>query len=166
MKQEKKESWFRNQVFENERTLVRYTNKIILILEPSKEVVQDSFLKLWANKFPNSTDNYPVAWLYKVCRNGAIDFLRKNKGVDSLEDESELLGTPCLNEQLLDSSLILKTISKLPKRTQEVLVLKFQEDLSYKEIAEVTGLTVSNVGYLIHEGIRKLRDILKLKGEV
>jgi len=42
-----------------------------------------------------------------------------------------------------------------------VLVLKFQDGLSYKQIGERTGLSVSNVGFLIHTGIKTLRGALE-----
>ncbi|MEN8713450.1 MAG: sigma factor-like helix-turn-helix DNA-binding protein [Verrucomicrobiales bacterium] len=41
--------------------------------------------------------------------------------------------------------------------------LKFQGDLSYKEISEVTGLSVSNVGFLIHTGIKRLRSLMDVQ---
>ena len=48
-------------------------------------------------------------------------------------------------------------LAGLPDNQQEVVRLKFQDGLSYKEIAGVTGLTVSNVGFLIHTAIHTLR---------
>jgi RNA polymerase sigma factor (sigma-70 family) len=48
----------------------------------------------------------------------------------------------------------------LPDRQQEVLRLKFNAGLSYKEIAEVTGLTSTNVGFILHTAIAKLRKRL------
>ena len=52
---------------------------------------------------------------------------------------------------------VLQFIGRLSENQQEVVRLKFQEGLSYKEIAAVTELSVSNVGYLIHTAIKKLR---------
>ena len=49
-------------------------------------------------------------------------------------------------------------VADLPERQREVLRLKFQGDLSYREIAEVMDLTVSHVGVLIHTGIQTLRE--------
>ena len=48
-------------------------------------------------------------------------------------------------------------LSELPEREQEVVRLKFLHELSYKEIAEVTGLTAGNVGYILHHALLKLR---------
>ncbi|MCP4936046.1 MAG: sigma-70 family RNA polymerase sigma factor, partial [bacterium] len=52
---------------------------------------------------------------------------------------------------------VLASLRKLPEDQQEVLELKFRHGLAYREISRVTGLTASNVGYLIHVGIKALR---------
>ena len=54
-------------------------------------------------------------------------------------------------------SHVLRVMETLPKNQREVLRLKFQCDLSYKEISEITKLSVTNVGFLIHTAIKTLR---------
>ena len=56
---------------------------------------------------------------------------------------------------------VLDLLSTLPKNQREVIRLKFQNELSYREISEVTGLSPSNVGFLIHRGLRLLRERLR-----
>jgi RNA polymerase sigma-70 factor (ECF subfamily) len=51
-------------------------------------------------------------------------------------------------------------VHQLSPRQQEVLRLRLHAGLSYREIAEVTGLTVSNVGFHLHQAVRNLRDSL------
>ena len=55
----------------------------------------------------------------------------------------------------------MRLLDRLPDNQQEVIRLKFQNDLSYREISEITGLSVSNVGFLLHVGIKRLREIMK-----
>ena len=57
-------------------------------------------------------------------------------------------------------SQLLRLLSTLPPREQEVLRLKFQDGLKYREIGEITGLTANHVGVLIHTAIKKLREQL------
>ena len=54
-------------------------------------------------------------------------------------------------------SEILQIVETLPKNQREVIYLKFQSDLSYKEISSITNLSVSNVGFLIHTAVRAIR---------
>jgi RNA polymerase sigma-70 factor (ECF subfamily) len=58
------------------------------------------------------------------------------------------------------SSGVAEKIESLPDNQREVIRLKFQQGLSYKEISAVTGLSVSNVGFLIHTGIKRVRENL------
>ena len=55
---------------------------------------------------------------------------------------------------------MVKELEQLPKPQQEVLRLKFQEGLSYREIGRITGHSVTNVGFLIHTGLKRLRERL------
>ena len=59
---------------------------------------------------------------------------------------------------------VIRSLEKLPTNQKEVVVLKFQNDLSYKEINQITGLSISNIGYLIHTAIKTLQSELKMTG--
>ena len=61
------------------------------------------------------------------------------------------------------ASRVLGLLALLPQNQQEVIRLRFQSGLSYKDIAGVTGLSVSNVGYLIHVAVKALREKLGLE---
>lgn len=63
-------------------------------------------------------------------------------------------------EQRDESNNVLRLMTALPANQQEVLRLKFQNSLSYREISAITGLTETNVGFLIHVGIKALRERL------
>lgn len=52
---------------------------------------------------------------------------------------------------------IFRLVDNLPKNQREVVYLKFQCDLSYKEISEITKLSVSNVGFLLHTALTEIR---------
>jgi len=66
-------------------------------------------------------------------------------GVDSKLEQKEAVGE------------IFRLVENLPKNQREVVYLKFQCDLSYKEISEVTKLSIGNVGLLIHTALRAIR---------
>ena len=61
-------------------------------------------------------------------------------------------------EQREASGFLMKILATLPPRQQEVLQLKFQNDLSYQEIAEITKTTANSVGVLIHTALKTLRQ--------
>ena len=66
-------------------------------------------------------------------------------------------------EQKDSMARVLQQLDRLPDNQQDVIRLKFQNDLSYREIAEITGLTVSNVGFLLHVGLKRLRELMQVE---
>ena len=62
-----------------------------------------------------------------------------------------------LAERNDSAAQVLGLVERLPANQQEVIRLKFQSGLSYREISRVTGLTVSHVGVLIHTGLKSIR---------
>ncbi len=71
--------------------------------------------------------------------------------------------SPDVSESVIkaeDQDQLYDLVEKLTNRQQEVLRLRLQAGLSYREIAEVTGLTIGNVGFHLHAAVRNLRDSL------
>ena len=105
------------------------------------------------------------AWLFTVCRNRAIDHQRKQSRIIPMypidDRTSEEPGPAALLERQETALSLLRLLEKLTQNQREVIRLKFQNDLSYKEIAEITQLSVTNVGFLLHTGLKKLRALLE-----
>ena len=66
-------------------------------------------------------------------------------------------------EQKDSMAQLLQQLDRLPDSQQDVIRLKFQNELSYREISEITGLTVSNVGFLLHVGLKRLRERMQVE---
>ena len=81
----------------------------------------------------------------------------------AVTQESPEAGQDLTVEQQDTADHVLRSVERLPDNQREVVRLKFQCGLSYKEIAAVTGLSVTNVGYLIHTALKKLREELGVK---
>ena len=67
------------------------------------------------------------------------------------------IGVDARLEQQETAGEIFRMLDGLPKNQREVVYLKFQCDLSYKEISEITKLSVSNVGFLMHTALKTIR---------
>ncbi|MBL9114726.1 MAG: sigma-70 family RNA polymerase sigma factor [Verrucomicrobiaceae bacterium] len=138
--------------------------------ERARDVVQDTFVRLYLAE-PDKVRQALKAWLFTVCRNRAFDVLRKDQRLDlgqeevilSFRDESADPSRAADNNEL--GSLAWKLLPKLSANQQEVIRLKFLHDCSYKDIARITGLTIGNVGFLMHVGLKKLRELLTLELE-
>lgn len=158
--------WVQRLLGEYEGRLIRYALRFTGNLEAARDVAQETFLRLCSTE-RRKIECREAAWLFAVCRSRAIDLLRKENRMSPL-DEVQMASwestEPTAAETLLESERtgkVLKALATLPPREQEVVRLKFQEGLSYKEISAVTQLSVSNVGLLIHQGVKSLREQLK-----
>ncbi len=146
-----------------ERPLLQYATRILGDGDRARDVVQETFVKL-QNERRQQIDHAPAKWLFTVCRNGALNICRKEKRMTYLDEElleRRESDQPAPFEQLEHkeaSGFLLKILGTLPPRQQEVLQLKFQNDLSYQEISEITQLSVSNVGVMIHNALKTLRQ--------
>ena len=160
---ESKSDWIQAALREHEGPLVRYAAQLTGDLDRARDVVQDTFLKLCAED-PAKLDGHLAPWLYTVCRNRARDIQRKEQRMKPLDD-IELATRPgkeispsAQAEQNENTGRAQRLMKHLPPNQQEVVRLKFQGGLSYKEIAGVTNLSVTNVGFLIHTALKTLRQ--------
>ena len=146
-----------------ERPLLQYATRILGDSDRARDVVQETFVKL-QQEDRVELDHAPAKWLFTVCRNSALNICRKEKRMTYLDQE--LLETreseqpaPYENLEAKEATgFLLRILNTLPPRQQELLQLKFQNDLSYQEISEITELSVSNVGVLIHNALKTLRQ--------
>jgi len=142
--------------------LIRYANSILGDLERAREVVQDTFLKL-CREPKDKIEDHLAQWLFTVCRNRAFDVRQKEQRTRPLNVvDLETRATPgpkplAALEQEERLQQVLGAIDSLPDKEREVILLKFQCELSYKEISAVTNHSVSNVGFLIHTGMKRVR---------
>ncbi len=164
--------WMRTVMDRHEGPLLRYTARILGgDLERARDIVQDTFLKLWKSDRFGRGDKAPQ-WLFAVCRNGAVDVLRKEKRMIGLSDEIKHTpaapggGPQAQGEKQEAAGRINQAMAQLPQSQQEVLRLKFQNGFTYKQIAEITGLSVSGVGFQIHTAMQTLRRKFKISGLV
>lgn len=171
-----------------ERPLVRYAQSILGDLDAARDVVQDTFIR-WVHRKSGdegpetraencasgaqtealvpgrSTLDSAAPWLFTVCRNRALDYQRKNSRLVAMEPTddraAEDLNPAATLESRDTAASLFQMLDALSPNQREVIILKFQNDLSYKEIAEVTQLSVTNVGFLLHTGLKKLRALLQ-----
>ena len=146
--------------------LLQFATRIIGDRERARDIVQETFVKFQRNGASHSdaATAEPATWLFTVCRNGALNVCRKEKRmmyldeelIESREDEQPMPFERI--ERAEAAGFLLRIVATLPPRQQEVIQLKFQNDLSYQQIAEITHTTANNVGVLIHTALKTLRE--------
>ncbi len=147
---------------EQQGPLVRYATRLLGDREQARDVVQDAFVRFMAQPV-EAVEGHAVEWLFTVCRNRALDVLRKEGRMKRFEEgQAERVATPDARpgrelEEAETHEALLRMIDRLPPNQQEVIRLKFQNGFSYQEIARITEHSVGNVGFLIHTAVARLR---------
>src|SRR5438874_1141158 len=147
-----------------ESPLLSYALRLLGERATAEDVVQEAFMRLHA-QFEQVQE--PRRWLYRTVHNLALNQRRQSGKIVPLErtdkgDEGNADASdpePLPDEQIVrweGIGLVRLSLAALDERSREVVRLKFDEDLSYKEISERTGLTVSHVGYLLHHALKTI----------
>jgi RNA polymerase sigma factor (sigma-70 family) len=143
--------------------LLQYARRITGDREQARDVVQETFIKFQRNGAVRRQDE-PATWLFTVCRNAALNVCRKERRMMHLDEqliEARESEQPMPFNQLEPkeaAGFLLRIVATLPPRQQEIIQLKFQNDLSYQQIAKIMQTTANNVGVLLHTALKTLRQ--------
>jgi RNA polymerase sigma-70 factor (ECF subfamily) len=158
------QQWVRSTISRFERPLLLYAQRLLHRgdADRARDVVQETFVQLCDDP-PADVNGHLAEWLYAVCRSKAMDVRRKEKRnmtmLDTAEQTiaSDSAGPEALAEKHESTSRLLRLLAHLPDSQQEAIRLKFQHGMSYRQISTITGHSQSNVGFLIHTGLKTLR---------
>ncbi len=148
-----------------ERRLVGYAFRVLGDQEEARDAAQETLMKLCRlepDVYEREVACHLEAWLFTVCRNGALDRLRKSKRVFNTEDGApsptdHSPGPAEIAETREESARVHAFLGTLSLRQQEIIHLKFNTQLSYEDIAKITGISVNNVGVTLHLALKNLR---------
>ena len=147
-----------------ERPLISYAKTITGDLESARDAVQETFLRLSRQDLA-ALEPRLAPWLFFVCRNCAVDHLRKIARFSGDPVDVELPAespSPAAEVAAAEEKARLRwLVDQLPQRQRELLHLKFEAGLSYKQIAEAMRMSVSSVGVELHCAIQTLRRLWK-----
>lgn len=155
---------FHQAVDSFQERLLRYAGKFVGDSETAREIVQETFLRFWKQP-PSKVENHVAPWLFHVCRNLCIERQRKAQRMNASQLETwQLIDQESVESDAFDQlekkdrfALAVRLMRDLPPKHQELLILKFQNGFSYKQIALITGMSTSHVGKVLHEVLTVLK---------
>lgn len=174
--------WIAETVRSHERSLLAYAHSLLRDRSSAQDAVQETFLQLCRKTREIKRSSEPptlpefaarvAPWLFSVCRTRVIDMQRKRTPVTFARRDDGEADTP--EVALVDPGpmpdesavageqhrRVAESLGELTPRQREILQLRMQAGLSYREIADVTGLTATNVGFHLHQAVCKLRQRL------
>lgn len=129
----------------------------------AEDLTSITFKQAWQNRERYRDDIASFStWLFTIARRVAADHFREHYqiaevGLDSADQASDSETPEQMAERQEGIDRIRYLIRCLPEREQELIALKYGAGLSHQHIAELSGLSVSNVGVILHRAIQKLR---------
>lgn len=158
-----------------ESPLLNYALRLVGERGVAEDLVQDAFMKLHAQI---DQIREPRRWLYRIVHNQALNHRRQagkivplnpatEAGAPSAPDTTD--PQPLPDEQIArweGIGLVRLSLETLDERSRELVRLKFNEGLSYKEISTRTGLKIGHVGYLLHHALKAVAAELSKNGVV
>jgi RNA polymerase sigma-70 factor (ECF subfamily) len=167
--------WILSAVDAHEQPLVRYARRLLGDVDLAADAVQHAFVQLCGASRATVGEN-PAAWLFRVCRNRALDHLRRagrERSLVELEDESSTPaaghaagGDPATTAERRELAARLHGLLRdLPPPQREAIDL-WCEGFTAREIAAITGRTEGHVRVLTHRGLTTLRRHPLIRGLV
>lgn len=140
--------------------------------QEAEDLTHDVFLSAWQNLESYRSKGYPFSsWLYNIAHNKVIDHYRTRKPHYSIEGLDEnFIKTVNTLDQRFDQKLGLEEIKKVLQRLsaeqQDVIVMRFIEDLSHREIAAALNKSEGAVRLIQHRAIQNLKELLNENGTI
>lgn len=128
------------------------------------DVTGSVFIKAWSNIKKYRKGSFPFSsWLFRIAHNAVIDHYRTNKEFYELEEKiaDESMSPQLFTEKQLNSERVHHALRKLNSNYQEVILLKYMQDLSNKEIAKALNTNETNIRTMQFRALKKLRDVLE-----
>lgn len=146
--------------------LVNFVNSHINNWEDSREIVQNTFMKIWEVRERLDIDSSLKAYLYQATKNGMIDFIRISKRNMGVKDEiTKTISEMDNSVEILDSYVIRqelkKALNQLKPKNKEIFVLNKLEGLTHKEIAEHLQISIRAVEDNVKRATVLLKDIME-----
>jgi RNA polymerase sigma-70 factor (ECF subfamily) len=140
-------------------------SKFPLNRHETEDIVQEAFIKLYLQLESGGTIQYPKTWLYKVATNICLNTVTRRKETQLLEvvNDSELGECDSFESEIENNEQecnIKEALLNL-KEHERLIVILYSEGLSYKEIAEISGVRFSSVSKSLSRALEKLKPLLK-----
>ncbi len=158
---------FHNIYSDQYETIYRFIYRLMGNRENSRDICQDTFTKLYVALSDGKTIDNPKAWLYKVAANHCKSILTRGNHFEKIQQEMQFdhdqssLESPEDEIIRLDLMLRIKKVIAGLSPTEQILIQLYSEGISYKEMAESTGIALNSVGNSLWRAIRKCSQELK-----
>lgn len=144
------------------KAVYSYILAIVRLQDLAQDLTQDTYIAIRQNIGKYQSCNKPMAWIFRIARNNAYSYFRKEKSTSEFNDELLYDSTKFKNDNSCLDSIVLETaLLKLNEKERTVIILNAINGYKFKEIALYLEIPLGTVLASYHRGIRKLNKLLK-----
>ncbi|WP_422661284.1 RNA polymerase sigma factor [Paenibacillus sp. EC2-1] len=143
-------------ISENKEDMYLFAFSYVKNAENALDIVHDSIHKALLSSETLKSEGSMKSWFYRIVMNTSLDFIRKHKRIQIVDDKTLELYIPS-NEDVYHDIDLEKALDELPYAFRTVVILRYFEDMKIEEIAEVLNENISTVKSRLYKALRELR---------
>ena len=150
-----------------QKPLYNHIRNMVLNHDDCNDVLQNTFIKVFANLKNFKGDSKLFSWMYRIATNEALTFMQqraKKQGISNEEVQQKAINK-LESDVYFDGTEIQlklqKAIAILPEKQQLVFKMKYYEEIKYEELSEILGTSVGALKASYHHAVKKIEDFVK-----
>lgn len=160
-----------------EEIYIQYLDKVLAYISSriydrreAEDLASTVFLKVLGSLESFDSERASIStWIYTISQNTVRDYLRRQKTMGAHTGSSENMELLPFEDSLANGDGLVReeeleqlaaALEQLPERERDIIVLRYMKEYSPKQIAELLGISYSNVRFLNHRAVQRLREIM------
>ncbi|MEP7705149.1 RNA polymerase sigma factor [Paraglaciecola sp. 25GB23A] len=160
-----KQAWI-NLLKRYEKPIYNYGVRMTGKHEDALDLMQEVFISVYRNLATFRQEGSFKSWLFRIAHYRCIEFYRRKRPMDGLDDIPEIECEQAPSEQHIDSAienrLLIQAMQQLPLAQKSVIELKFFGQFTFDEIAELTGMSANTAKSRMYGALEKLKTLMEV----
>ncbi|MEW6408054.1 MAG: sigma-70 family RNA polymerase sigma factor [Patescibacteria group bacterium] len=158
------------------KSIYRFAYRFVGNVQDAEDITQEVFVRVWKNLRKFDKQKNFKTWIFSIARNASLDFLKKKKVAPFSEFENEkgqnflaykLIDSRLLPDKLFETietnDLVASMVKKIPLKDQKILSLRYNQQLTFKEIAKSFGGSIDTIKSRCRRALIVLKKIIDNK---
>jgi RNA polymerase sigma-70 factor (ECF subfamily) len=160
-----KQAWI-NLLKRYEKPIYNYGVRMTGKHEDALDLMQEVFISVYRNLATFRQEGSFKSWLFRIAHYRCIEFYRRKRPMDGLDDIPEIECEQAPSEQHIDSAienrLLIQAMQQLPLAQKSVIELKFFGQFTFDEIADLTGMSANTAKSRMYGALEKLKTLMEV----
>lgn len=165
-KEETRREGFDRLVKQYQQEVYWLIRRMVIDHDDASDLAQDTFIKVWKNIGDFRGDSTLFTWIFRIATNESLSFLKKKRisSIITLNSVENLLSASMQNDAFYRADLTVdrfqKALLRLPDKQRLVFNLKYFDEVTFEEMAQITGTSVGALKASYHHAVKKIEKII------